>query len=276
MKVAVIGVAICALGLGAGGASLIANGRNSTPEVPPCHACESRVSDPRPAPVVSSNAPVVVARTAPETAPSSDELALAQRQLADMSVLVGQLRADAAHQQARLLELEAESQKPKARGWTREGMEARMARMQKEEPERFKEMQQQRASFTERVQVAQLERTEFLDGLLTENMTEEQLAVHTELKGRLEELAGVTAAFAEGRFPSREERGALWKNMGAVRELYEVERDFVLQEIGRDLGMDDGESSEFSDYMGAVYEMTSMPHTSFRGSHGRTSSQGKQ
>jgi hypothetical protein len=271
MKIAAIACVIVVLGLAGAGAAYVVTGPRAQAVVPPCQVCANRemmpcsTPAPAPAPVLRTNAPLAMAQVAQ---PDSNAV-LAAQQLADMSVLVAQLRADAAGLQARLAEMEAERDALKDHSRSRrEGMQARMERMKAEEPERYQEMQEQRASFSERIRVAHLERTEFLASLDTDSMTEEQFAAHSELIQRLDEMAEVTTGFAEGRFPSREERGKLRESFGAVKELYEVEREFVLQEIGRDLGMNETESNDFGTYMGSVYEMTSLQRPS---RHGRPS-----
>ena len=269
MKIAAVVGVIVVLCVAGTGAALVVTGSRAQSVVPPCQVCAIReLTPPRPrvpAPALRTNAPLVMAE---EALPHSND-GLAAQQLADMSVLVAQLRADADGLRERLAELEAERDalKDSSRG-RREGMQARMERMKAEEPERYQEIQEQRASFSERIRVAHLERTEFLASLDTDSMTEEQFAAHSELIQRLDEMAEVTTGFAEGRCPSREERGKLFASFGAVKELYEVEREFVLQEIGRDLGMNETEASDFGSYMGSVYEMTSLQRPS---RHGRPS-----
>ena len=270
MKTIAVVLITFAFGLAAGSATFMMTARHAPAADVACHRCASPhaapVATPLPA-AVATNA-VVKPAAPPLAIPSLDE-SLAQQQLADMSVLLRQLEADAAGLQQRLDAAEAERDALQAnKRPERESFQDRMARMQADEPERFKEMQERRASFTEQIQTAQLDRTEFLSGLNTDNMSEEQFAAHNELMTRLDEMTTVTSAFAEGRFPSREERGVLRENIGAVRQLYEVEREFVLQEVGRDLGMDDTAASEFGTYMGTVYDLTALKLPSFHGSRG--------
>jgi len=135
----------------------------------------------------------------------------------------------------------------------------RMERMREEEPERFAEMEQRREEARVRMVQAVSDRSQFLADLDTQGMSEEESQVHAELITRI----GVTEAMidkiqTQGR-PSREDFEILRDNYRVLGELYEVERDYVLRQVGASMGYEGQETSEFSTYIQDIFDLTSPP-----------------
>ena len=165
-----------------------------------------------------------------------------------------------AQREEQLAKLQAEEKERDARRRDRsQDWRERMERMREEEPERFAEMEQRREEARVRMVQAVSDRSQFLADLDTQGMSEDERQVHAELITRI----GVTEAMidkiqTQGR-PSREDFEVLRDNYRVLDELYQVERDYVLRQVGASMGYEGSESSEFSTYMQDIFDLTSPP-----------------
>lgn len=153
----------------------------------------------------------------------------------------------------------------------RESYEARMERMRTEEPERYAEMQQRREDLQQRLTQLHTDRQNFLSAVDTSRMNDEQLENHILLMEALEQADAFQKRLTSGEMRSltAEERQEGFQTMVAIRELYDQERRYLLEETGRAYGED---GTKFADYIQNVYENTSlMPRfgRGMRGSWGR-------
>ena len=132
----------------------------------------------------------------------------------------------------------------------------REAKLKEEDPERYAAVQKQREEFRGRMAQAVSDKVKFLMELDASAMTPEEKAGHDELVRRIEESWTVVEQIQEAGFPDAEARAKLRENFGRIGELYDAERDYVLRQVGADLGYDEADASQFSAYMQRVYELT--------------------
>ncbi len=176
------------------------------------------------------------------------------------------LETDLAASQQRLDEFEqAEKERAERRNRGRRGFD--MEKLKQEDPERYAEVVKQRQEFGERIKHSAAERATFLLDIETANMSTEQLANHELLQQKLAESLALMDGFGE-KGPSREVFHKMRENYSTIQALYSSERDYVLTEIGRSLGLEDDDATGFSDYMSQVFEMTSPRSSRHAGGRG--------
>jgi hypothetical protein len=66
---------------------------------------------------------------------------------------------------------------------------------------------------------------------------------------------------------------AMHENQRIIRDLYNQERDYVLRQVGTDLGYDEKEAQSFSTYIQDVFDKTSpsLPRSAFGGGRDHSS-----
>lgn len=247
-------IALITGGMLAAMAAAFTTGRVTVPKPEP------QIPEWEPITFVSASRTVIVTNTASVTAtntvvtPVDDSAIVAlQTELFDVKQLLAQ-------KEEQLAKIEADKKRRDDERRNRgEEMRERMERMREEEPERYAEMEKRREDARNRVVQAVNDRSLFLANLDTQDMSEDERQVHEELMTRI----GVTQAMidkivAQGR-PSREDHEILRDNYRVISDLYEVERDYVLRQVGAGMGYEGEETTEFSEYIQDIFDLTSPP-----------------
>ena len=140
--------------------------------------------------------------------------------------------------------------------------EDRMERMRIEDPDRYAEMQQRRESFRQNMEQRARDRADFLDAIDVAGMTREQRANHEKLldiTARLEELR---AQMMEGGRPRGEGGEALRQemseSMATLGQLYEAERQYLIEATAKAAGYTGSDIQAFSDHIQNIIENTTM------------------
>jgi len=122
-----------------------------------------------------------------------------------------------------------------------------MEKLREKDPERYEKIKVGIAKMTESMWSSVDAQELFFSELDTSGMTDEQLAKHTTL---LEKLHSVK--------DNNMDKKGYYQLFGKVREmddLFKSERNYILEQYGRDLGYEDG--TEFSGYINDVNKLTS-------------------
>lgn len=204
-----------------------------------------------------------------------DRLKAKELEISELNAALDNSRLEIAQRVAELdkKKTSESEKKPDEKSWS-ERQKERQEQWKKDHPEEYAEMQKRRTEFQEKMEGAIAEKSSFLVNLDTSGMSEEELKGHEELLGRIAEGWEVMNNIQKGKFPTREEMGAMHENYEAIRDLYAKERDYVLRETGKDLGYDEKGSAEFSKHMQEIFENTSatLPRGSmFGGGRGHSS-----
>ena len=134
----------------------------------------------------------------------------------------------------------AESGEASGRQRPRESFRERMERMKTEEPERYAEMQKRHGEFRARLHADNEERGNFLASIDTSRMTEEQKAGHERLISIIQTLDASMDKIGPGAEVQMtdEERQEVFSAMRDVVPLMEQERQYILEEVGKEYGED--------------------------------------
>jgi hypothetical protein len=170
----------------------------------------------------------------------------------------------------------ARTNAPADGGRRRESFEDRLAQMQREEPERFAEMQKQREEFRQRIQTQATERTDFLKRIETANMTEAQRANHEQLLLLTEQARLLIAQMPNLPHEEADQaRRQLFESYGTLSKLYEQERRYLLEATAQSVGYKDQEAAQFADQIQLIYDQTTLVPGFGRGGGGRGGRNGR-
>lgn len=196
--------------------------------------------------------------------------------LKELSAALDKAQRDNARYMAQIDTLTKENadlKKPEPR---RESWAEREARRKIEDPEGYAERQNQRKEFQDKMERVIADKSAFLVNLDTADMTEKEKTSHNELLSRIAETWDTINAIQTNGAPTRDQMEAMHENQMIIRDLYNQERDYVLRQVGTDLGYDEQEAQAFSTYMKDVFDKTSpsMPRSAWGGGrdHSRHSS----
>lgn len=180
-------------------------------------------------------------------------------EIAGLNTALDNARSEISRHVAELDKLRAggsRAQAARTRG-TGESWKEREERMKKENPEEFAEREKQRDEFKKKLDGVVAEKSTFLLNIDTADMSEQEKKDHEELQARIAESWETMNKMQEGEFPKGEDWGKMRENYTAIQDLYGKERDYVLKQVGKDLGYDKKESADFSTYIKDVFEKTS-------------------
>ena len=176
-----------------------------------------------------------------------------------------QAQAQTAEEQPQAETAEAAPPERNPEEW-RERQRERMEQLSQEDPEEYKRIQDERREFQTRMVNNLGGQVEFLAGLSTEGLTQEQLENHTLL---LERLSAFRAKVSQlNTDPASDEGGVsrreLFQEFREIGPLLDVEREVVLSNLAVDLGYAPSEAHSFVEYVDYINEMTS-PRAIMRG-----------
>lgn len=153
----------------------------------------------------------------------------------------------------------AKTNAPAGDGRRRGTTEERLAQMQRDEPERFAEMQKQREDFRQRIQTQSSERADFLKRIETANMNDAQRANHEQLlllseqaRTLIEQMPNLPHEEAD------QARRQLFESYGTLATLYAQERRYLLEATAQAVGYKDQEAAQFADQIQLIYDQTTL------------------
>ncbi|OPZ27370.1 MAG: hypothetical protein BWZ02_01673 [Lentisphaerae bacterium ADurb.BinA184] len=136
-----------------------------------------------------------------------------------------------------------------------------MQRLRENDPQRYQEMQTRIKEFNDRMTTALGEQEAFLSTLDAAAMSAEQQNAHTRLLAALQRMREINEQLSAD--PEAADvpdlRREMFENMTVARDLLAQERQTALQDLARQLGYREQETSQFADYVNQVYESTSLP-----------------
>ncbi len=178
---------------------------------------------------------------------------------------VAELQEQLAAREAELARLRAEMERRNDRG-PRQSFQERMAQLKEEDPERYAEMIQQRTERQQQMRYDQASRLAMFTEMDTSNMTEEQLANHTQLMEKLNALWAATGDFDPENPPDWR---AIREAVGDFRELGQMmdqERSYMFTQLGAEVGLSGTDSQDFASYVNEIIDATSLrPPRGMRG-----------
>ncbi len=136
--------------------------------------------------------------------------------------------------------------------------EAELAELKEKDPERFQEIEKQRAEFRDRIKTAAGDQVSFLESVDISQWPADQQANHVRL---LELAASFAAALEQGpeAMMAADEisRRQMFEKMHEAADLMEAERTMLLSDTARQMGFDEKGSKEFVDYIQTIQKVTS-------------------
>jgi hypothetical protein len=146
----------------------------------------------------------------------------------------------------------------------RQSREEREERMKAEDPERYAEMQQRREEFRQRMEQRARDRADFLDAVDRAGMSPDQRVNHEKLLETVARVNELTTQMMQQQ-PGRgrtEEGDALRQEMGesmmALGQLYDSERQYLLEATAKAAGYSGGDVSAFTEHVQSIIENTTM------------------
>ncbi len=134
-----------------------------------------------------------------------------------------------------------------------------MENLKKENPERYAQMTNGIARFRERRTARQQAKLDFLSSVDTSKMSAEAQRTHGELQSLIAKRHELEGAVMDENL-SDERRGELMReifdNSRQIRELSREERDNLLEETGKALGLEGEAAKELTDTIREIYEAT--------------------
>lgn len=209
---------------------------------------------------VEAPAAAVIPPAAPGVADSraknlERQLAEARREAAELRQVLGekdQEIAEISHQKTEVSQRSRrDSSGDRRRNW--------MAQLKEENPERYEEIQKRIQEMNLRRKEGLETQLDFIVSIDPERLNDEQLANHTKLLEKLQQLRELNDQMqnpgedADPRALHQQMREA----MGGVRELLDNERGIVLEQFAKDLGYTDKGATEFAEYIQEAYDKTS-------------------
>jgi hypothetical protein len=145
---------------------------------------------------------------------------------------------------------------------SREDFRKRMEQLKKDNPTAYAEMEKRHQDFQQRMAQERQDRDDFLSAVNTQSMSEDQKANHEKL---LETLAKIEALRAQqeqsGTGPGGEDeatRQTMRQTMTELSALYEVERQYLLEQAAYAAGYDGDDASKFVDYIQQTIQSTTL------------------
>jgi hypothetical protein len=144
----------------------------------------------------------------------------------------------------------------------RDDFRQRMEQLKKENPTLYAEMEKRREEFRTRMEQEKQDRDNFLASVNTASMSDDQKANHEKL---LETLAKIEALRAQreqaGTDPGSEDettRQSMGQLMSELGALYEVERQYLLEQAAYAAGYEGNDADNFVDYIQETIQSTTM------------------
>lgn len=151
-----------------------------------------------------------------------------------------------------------------ARGRRRRRRQEEMAKLKEEDPERYKEIEKQRAEFRERLKTNAGDQYAFLEAVDVSKWPVEWQENHAKLLETVAIINEVINKAAEGGSDERNTRRQMFTQLRESREMFTAEQDMLLYDTARQMGFDEDGSWEFVDYIQTIHNVTS-PRGLFRG-----------
>ena len=140
----------------------------------------------------------------------------------------------------------------------REGFAEHMARMKKENPERYAEWVKRRSEFHETMKYNLAERTATFMDLDTSRMSDEERASHDQLVNRMGKIWELMEQMGNPEEMNREAMHEMFRTVQEVAPLLEQERSTMLRILGEDLGYTGQDAQVFADHVDDIISATSM------------------
>lgn len=207
--------------------------------------------------VVKETKPVVIPELKAVKTVQSDD-----RELKLLRAKVKSLNASLEAKNDLVAELEQQlKEKPKMQDSKRDwgaNFSERMKTLKEENPEEYQRMKEKVEKMKEHFEKGTKSRSEFYAGFNLEGLGEKQQKAMTELKEKLARIDELNERMQDGDFENQADlQMEIWSEMRGTRELMNTARDIALDNLAKDIGYDEDSSSEFTDYVDYIYDMTS-------------------
>lgn len=140
-------------------------------------------------------------------------------------------------------------------------MRERMEELKKQDPERYRQMEERRAQFQQALQDAREKRDDFLGSVDLTLFTPEERLVHEQFTAALAKQAEMEERmrelFESGEMPSEALRTEMHETQHTLRDLREAERSALLGAVATSMGLSESDSADFAQLMTEIYDATS-------------------
>lgn len=140
-------------------------------------------------------------------------------------------------------------------------MRERMEELKKQDPERYRQMEERRAQFQQALQDAREKRDDFLGSVDLALFTPEERLVHEQFTAALAKQAEMEerlrVLFESGEMPTEEQRAEMHEAQHTLRDLREAERSALLGAVATSMGLSESDSADFAQLMTEIYDATS-------------------
>ena len=149
---------------------------------------------------------------------------------------------------------QAREVRPRGQSW-----EDRMAKLKKDDPEQYAEMQKRREEFRQTMEQRVRDRAEFIDAVDVKSMTEPQRENHEKLLATVARVNELMAQMgAPGAENTHEVRHEMGQTLATLGELYTEERRYLFEETAKAVGYQGADASAFADQMQNIVDNTTM------------------
>lgn len=140
-------------------------------------------------------------------------------------------------------------------------MRERMEELKKQDPERYRQMEERRSQFQQALQDAREKRDDFLGSVDLALFTPEERLVHEQFTAALakqtEMEERMRTLFESGEMPSEALRTEMHETQHTLRDLREAERSALLGAVATSMGLSESDSADFAQLMTEIYDATS-------------------
>lgn len=140
-------------------------------------------------------------------------------------------------------------------------MRERMEELKRQDPERYRQMEERRAQFQQALQTAREKRDDFLGSVDLALFTPEERLVHEQFTVALAKQAEmeerIRALFESGEMPTEEQRQEMRETQRTLRDLREAERSALLGAVATSMGLSEADGVDFAQLMNEIYDATS-------------------
>jgi hypothetical protein len=139
------------------------------------------------------------------------------------------------------------------RGWREEAME----QLKQTDPERYQEIETQRAAFQERLKTETQDKQSFLESVDISNWPADMQANHVKIMDLYARMADAAARSVEGASSERDAQRSLFSQWRETRDLLQAEQEMLLFDTARQLGFEGGNADQFVEYIKTINQATS-------------------
>ncbi|MFO7535195.1 MAG: hypothetical protein R6X19_05865 [Kiritimatiellia bacterium] len=139
----------------------------------------------------------------------------------------------------------------------RRGREEAMEQLKLTDPQRYQEIETQRAAFQERLKTETQDKQSFLESVDISHWPADMQANHVKIMDLYARMADAAARTVEGAASDRDAQRRLFSQWRETRDLLQAEQEMLLFDTARQLGFEGGNADQFVEYIKTINQVTS-------------------